>query len=103
MRKQKKVKEKKETQLKGDQMGRVEVKVEERTEEKVRSTVVDVDSVRATGGGGEEDEETEKEEEQHRWLLEMDRQDGEFNFDIIIKYFKQFKFRLSDIWSVDSD
>ena len=77
-RKQQKAKEKKETQVKGDQTGRVEVRVKERTEEKVRSTVVDVDSVRATGGGGEEDE--EKEEEQRRWLLETDRQDGELSF-----------------------
>ncbi|CAL8309345.1 unnamed protein product [Lota lota] len=74
-RKQQKAKEKKETQMKREQTGRVEVKVVERTEEKVRSTVVDVDSVRATGGGGEEEEE-KKAEEERRWLLETDRQDS---------------------------
>ncbi|KAJ3598638.1 hypothetical protein NHX12_002143 [Muraenolepis orangiensis] len=65
-------KEKRETQVKREKTGRVEVKVVDKTEEAVRSTVVDVDSVRATGGEVEEGEE----EEERRWLLETDRQDG---------------------------
>ncbi|CAL8255026.1 unnamed protein product [Merluccius merluccius] len=70
-----KEKEKRETQVKREKTGRVEVKVVERMEEKVRSTVVDVDSVRETVGGGEEEEE-KKEAEERRWLLETNRQDG---------------------------
>ncbi|KAG7271865.1 hypothetical protein CRUP_028237 [Coryphaenoides rupestris] len=71
-KKQQKEMEKRETQVKKEKTGRVEVNVVEKREEKARSTVVDVDSVRETGGGGG----GEEEKEEQSWLLETDRQDG---------------------------
>ncbi|KAJ3599722.1 hypothetical protein NHX12_033678 [Muraenolepis orangiensis] len=72
-------KEKRETQVKREKTGGVEVKVVDKTEETVRSPVVDMDSVREKAGEVGEGEE-KKVEEESRGLLQTDRQDVGLSF-----------------------